>query len=184
MGFGFYQTDDEEHRRLRELTKWMADIAVVLVFALFLVLFLGQRSTIAGHSMRETLEDGDVVLINELCYNFSNPGRFDIVLFENGDKRSVKRVVGLPGETVQIIDGQIYIDGSLLPMDEDRGRIGIPGLAAQPIVLGRDEYFLLGDNYDSSEDSRFENVGNVYRSQIVGKVWFRISPGDKIGWIR
>lgn len=89
----------------------------------------------------------------------------------------VKRVIGLPGEKVQIEDGQIYINDRLLyEAEQEMPAITSPGMAEHPIELGEEEYFLLGDNRDSSEDSRFANVGNVKRDKISGKVWLRLFP--------
>ena len=91
-------------------------------------------------------------------------------------KPNVKRVIGLPGETVQIKNGQIYIDDKPLEADKGLGQVSLAGLAENPVVLEEDEYFLLGDNRDSSEDSRFVKIGNVKRRQIRGKVWLRLIP--------
>ena len=95
----------------------------------------------------------------------------------------MKRVIGLPGETVQIIGGRIYIDGAALESEEGLGEVSLAGRADSPILLGEDEYFLLGDNRDSSEDSRFANVGNVKKEQIQGKVWMRILPILKLDFL-
>ena len=109
----------------------------------------------------------------------------DIVVFERGDnKTNVKRVIGLPGEEVLIQGGYIYINGERLEAEERLEQVSLAGLAESPVRLGEDEYFLLGDNRDSSEDSRFANVGNVKRTQILGKVWLRIYPLMDIRLIR
>ena len=88
----------------------------------------------------------------------------------------MKRIIGMPGETVQILSGYIYINGKYLEADNDLNQVSLVGLAGSPIVLGEDEYFLLGDNRDGSEDSRFANIGNVKREQIQGKIWLRLAP--------
>lgn len=153
------------------------DIIVVIAFAWFIVYAYGTRIPIAGHSMTPLLKSEDVVLMDRLSYAFGKPDRFDVVVFEREDqKMNVKRVIGLPGETVQIKDGQIYIDDELLTQPEGATSISLAGIAENPVMLGEDEYFLLGDNRDSSEDSRFANVGNVSRKQIRGRVWIKISP--------
>jgi signal peptidase I len=104
----------------------------------------------------------------------------DIVLFQRADKSyNMKRIVGLPGETVIIQNGRIYINGELLETTKI-SPIALPGLAKNPVELGKDEYFLIGDNTDSSEDSRFQNIGNVHFSQIRGRVWFRLLPLRKM----
>lgn len=177
MAFGFYKTENESHGKLRFIVKWIVDLAVVLVFALFCMRFLMVQYTVTGHSMEPSLSNRDIVLVNEIRYTFIKPRRYEIVVFrsgENKDKLYMKRVIGLPGETVQIINGDIYIDGELL--ENELGQTAIPGLAKDPVILGKDEYFLLGDNRDSSEDSRFANIGNVSASDMTGRVWMKISP--------
>ena len=127
--------------------------------------------------MQPALETEDVVLVNRLVYDFQSPDRFDVVVFRREDgKWNVKRVIGLPGEAVQIKDGKIYINDILLQEEESASVITSPGLAEHPVILGEDEYFLLGDNRDSSEDSRFANVGNVRKENMIGKVWLRLFP--------
>lgn len=187
MALDFFNTVEEEHKRLREITRWISDVAIVLALALFVVHFWGNRYTIMGNSMSPVLENGNVVFINELCYNFLEPARLDVVLFESADDASrtfVKRIIGLPGETVQIVDGAVLIDGEAASLPDGLDLAAIPGLAKDPVTLEENEYFMLGDNRDSSEDSRFVNVGKVNRSQIVGKVWLRVSPLSELGLIQ
>ena len=112
------------------------------------------------------------------------PRHFDIVVFKREDgRKNVKRVIGLPGETVQIKNGLVYIDGSPLKAPEGLDLVSLAGRAESPILLSEDEYFLLGDNRDSSEDSRFSNVGNVKENQILGRVWLRFLPLLKLDFI-
>ena len=179
----FYHSED--NNKLRHVVNWIVDIVVVIAFAWFLVYAYGTQIVIAGHSMLPLLASDDVVLMDRLAYDFGNPDRFDVVVFQREDqKMNVKRVIGLPGETVQIKNDEIYIDGEKLKEPAGPGRISLAGLAEKPVKLGDDEYFLLGDNRDSSEDSRFANIGNVSRGQIQGKVWFRILPFVKMELIR
>ena len=111
---------------------------------------------------------------------FHGPKRYSIIAFHpNGVKTSkiyVKRVIGLPGETIQIHDGKVYINGSVLEDDVSEDDILTAGLAAGELTLGENEYFVLGDNRNNSEDSRFANVGVVKKDDIVGSVWFIASP--------
>lgn len=174
-----------ESNKLRQAVKWIVDIVVVIAFAWFLVYAYGTQVAIAGHSMLPVLTSGDVVFMDRLVYDFRTPGRFDVVVFEREDqKMNTKRIIGLPGETLQIKDGEVYIDGERLKQPEGLGAVSLSGLAEKPVLLAEDEYFLLGDNRDSSEDSRFSNIGNVKRTQIQGKVWFRIQPVVKMEIIR
>ena len=133
------------------------------------------------------MKDGDVVLLNKLWYNFTDPKRMDIVAFHAKDgetKTYVKRVVGLPGETVQIRGGVLYINGKECPLPESAGELSLPGLAENGVTLAENEYFVLGDYSDTSEDSRFANIGNVTSDQIEGKVWFRAEPFNRMGFIK
>ncbi len=179
----FYHSED--NNMLRHVVNWVVDIVVVIALAWFLVYEYGTQIVIAGHSMIPLLASDDVVLMDRLAYDFGRPNRFDVVVFQREDqKMNVKRVIGLPGETVQIKNNEIYIDGGKLKEPAGLGRISLAGLAEKPVRLGEDEYFLLGDNRDSSEDSRFSNIGNVSGSQIKGRVWFRILPLVKMELIR
>ena len=181
-----YRDLNQERREislLHSTVYWIADVVLVLVLAIFVVLFFCDRVTVTGQSMEPTLAASDVVLVNRVEYHFSDPQRFDVIVFEKENnsavKKYVKRVIALPGETVQIIEEVIYIDG--IPLEGEAGmeHVTLSGLASDPIVLGEDEYFVLGDNRDSSEDSRFSNIGNVKREEIQGCVWLRVSPFQK-----
>lgn len=171
----FYQV--EETNMLRQVIKWIVDIIVVISLAWFAVYGFGTQVRIVGQSMMPELKEEDVVLMNRLVYDFGDPDRFDVVVFDREDRKSnVKRVIGLPGETVQIKSGYLYIDGVRLEAEDNLDQVALAGLAENPVTLGEDEYFLLGDNRDGSEDSRFANIGNVKRKQIQGKIWLRLMP--------
>ena len=158
----------------------LVDILVLLSLAWFIVYSFFSLYRVSGHSMEPALSTGDTVLIDELSYRFMKPKRMDIVLFQRADKSyNMKRIVGLPGETVIIQNGRIYINGELLETTKI-SPIALSGLAKNPVELGKGEYFLIGDNTDSSEDSRFQNIGNVHFSQIRGRVWFRLLPLRKM----
>ena len=187
MNYSELNREKRETNLLRSTVYWAADLAAVAVLAVFVVLFFCDRVTVTGYSMEPVLAADDVVLVNRIQYHFSDPERFDIIVFakENGSgtKTYVKRIIGLPGETVQIIDETVYVDG--VPLEDERlSYVALSGLADEPVILGEDEYFVLGDNRDSSEDSRFSGIGNVKRSQIIGRVWFRVSPFENLGGIR
>lgn len=179
----FYKSEDTS--LIQRVMSWIVDITVVLSFAWFCFYAFGVQIEVAGQSMTPLLNSGDVVLMNRLAYDLGKPQRLDVVVFQREDeKMNVKRIVGLPGDVIQIRNGFLYVDGERLVADNGLDQVTLAGLAENPIELGEDEYFLLGDNRDSSEDSRFANVGNVREDQILGKVWFRISPLIDIGWIR
>ena len=169
---------------LRRAVHWIVNVVVVLACAWFLVYGFCTQVPVSGGSMQPVLDADDVVLVNRLAYDVGHPERFDIVVFDREDhKKNVKRVIGLPGETVQIRGGYLFIDGELLSAADGLEQVSLAGRADTPIKLEQDEYFLLGDNRDSSEDSRFANIGNVKREQIQGKVWFRIFPLLKLDFI-
>ena len=138
--------------------------------------------------MQPTLEDKDNLLVDKFSYKFGDPERFDIVVFPYRYEKNtyyIKRVIGLPGEHVKIDDeGTIYINN--LPLEEGYGSETIkdPGRAYEDIKLGPDEYFLLGDNRNNSQDSRDPNVGNIRRSEIIGRAFMRVFPLSKLGIIK
>ena len=140
--------------------------------------------------MENTLHNGDNLIVDKLSYRFHDPERFDIIVFPfqyQANTYYIKRIIGLPGETVQIMeDGRIYINGEKL--EESYGREVIQpetiGRAAEPIVLGEDEYFVMGDNRNNSSDSRTDIVGNIKREDIIGKAWLRIWPLSDFGVLK
>ena len=175
-------------------------IAVICVFVV--PRYVVQRTQVSGPSMEATLHNKDNILVEKLSYRFGDPKRFDIIVFyhfEDADIRDkdnedcydfyVKRIIGLPGEKVQIIQSEesddytIYINDE--PLEETYGKDPItdPGIASEPIVLDEGEYFVLGDNREVSQDSRYEVVGNIKREDIVGKAWLRIYPFSKFGFL-
>lgn len=175
---------NEDTAWLRRAVSWTVNIVVALACAWFLVYGYGSQVEISGNSMQPVLDRGDVVLTDRITYVMSRPGRFDIVVFKREDgRKNVKRVIGLPGETVQIKNGLVYIDGTPLKASEGLEMVSLAGRAENPVLLSEDEYFLLGDNRDSSEDSRFANVGNVKEDQILGRVWLRFLPLLKLSLI-
>ena len=178
----------EEINIVKELLSLIIYIGLVVLLCYFVINFVGCRSRVDGSSMNPTLEDGDNLWVDKLSYRFGNPKRFDVIIFNyDEDTTYVKRRIGLPGETVRIDqDGHIFINDQLLK--EDYGKeVILPtnlGRASQPVVLGEDEYFVLGDNRNNSQDSRWADVGNVNRKDIVGKVILRIYPFSKFGTIK
>mgnify|MGYP002516382457 FL=1 len=172
---------------LREIATWVIEIAIVVALAGVFVYFTGVRTTIIGQSMGEQLQDGDQVLINRFIYKVSKPKIGDVIVFlPNGNEKShyyVKRVIAAGGDTVQIIDGVIYVND--VPADKVHftGTISDPGVAAEKITLDPDECFVMGDNPSGSEDSRFANIGNVKSDYIIGKAWFKLLPLSDAGFI-
>jgi len=156
--------------------------------AFLIVRYVGIRTEVHGNSMNDTLINNENLIVDKISYRFNNPERFDIVVFpyrHNPSIHYIKRVIGLPGEKVFIDgEGNIYINEVLLHESYGREVIRDAGRAAQTLVLGDDEYFVLGDNRNSSSDSRDPAVGNIRRSELVGKAWVRIWPFSRLGVIR
>ena len=163
-------------------------LCVSLIIILAIRLFVVQHVRVEGTSMEPTLHNGQHLLIEKLSYKFKDVERFDIVVFqpfyEDKDTFYVKRIIGLPGETVQIKDNVIYINDQ--PLDENYGADTYTEgkMAESKIQLGDDDYFVLGDNRDVSKDSREEDVGLLTSKSIIGRVWVSIYPTDKIGLIK
>lgn len=172
---------------VKEVLSMALYIAVVLCITFLVVRYVGQRTQVDGHSMENTLFDGDNLIVDKISYRFTDPKRFDIIVFPyhyKEDTYYIKRIIGLPGETVQIQDGEIYIDGALLEEDYGKETMLTSGRAADQIQLGEDEYFVLGDNRNHSEDSRFDDVGNIERSEIIGRAFIRIWPFERFGLLK
>ena len=172
---------------VKELSAWLIYILVIIVISYLVITFVGQRTQVSGSSMETTLSDGDQLIVDKISYRFRDPNRYDIVVFPYQYEKNtyyIKRIIGLPGETVQIVDGYVYIDGQKL--DEHYGNevMENPGLAADPVVLGDDEYFVLGDNRNNSQASRAANVGVIHRDDLLGRAWIRIWPFNKFGVIK
>lgn len=172
----------------QDIIKWVVQIGLVCVFAFMLVWSFGQRISNAGDSMKPVLKNGDVVLIDRLVYNASKPRRGDIIAFKpNGNENAhfyLKRIVGLPGEAVEIKEQSIYINGKKMTRHVHAKDIKNPGIAKNPVKLKGDEYFVIGDNHESSDDSRMADIGNVKRSTIYGKVWFVAGLDDNFGFVK
>lgn len=173
---------------VREVVSMLLYIAFIIIAVWFILTFVGQRTQVSGSSMYDTLEDGDNLWIDKLSYHFKDPQRFDIVVFPYQDSNVyyIKRIIGLPGERIRIEqDGTIYINNE--PLEEDYGYETIAanmiGRAKSNIILGDDEYFVMGDNRNDSKDSRFAEVGNIHRDELEGKAVFRIWPLSKFGKI-
>ena len=185
--------------------------AIILAGVYLLPTYVMQRTIVDGDSMNDTLQTEDNLLVNKLSYRFSNPERFDVIVFyPNGnahpdtffrfmkrlftpkkdsdseaaleDDYYIKRIIGLPGETVEIRDEKIYINGEILEEDYGSTPADYAGVAGEPIILGEDEYFVMGDNRGGSRDSR--DIGPVKRENIDGKAVLRIYPFSEFGSFR
>ena len=173
---------------LVEICKWVFKIVIVCFLAFVSVWYMGQRVSTIGDSMSPLLKNGDVVLTNRIVYNATTPKRGDIIIFKpkgnNNDHYYIKRIVGMPGETIQVIENNIYINGKKLDEDYATSKISDAGIIGEPTKIASDEYFVLGDDRENSEDSRNADIGNVKRSYIYGKAWFVVSPRKQFGFVR
>ncbi len=175
--------------QIREMLSWLFWLMISGIIAFVIMFVFGLRTNIIGNSMEPSLYSGQQILIDRLILNISSPKRNDVVAFQpNGNEDShlyVKRIIGLPGETVQIRNGYIYIDDELLDEQGAFDKIADPGILEEAFTLGEDEYIVLGDNRNFSEDSRAGSIGIVKSAYIVGKVWFRLSKKlEYIGFVR
>lgn len=181
------KVEEKEYSLQREIISTVVYLLIVVALTFLFVQFVAQRTHVNGDSMNATLENGDNLIVDKLSYRFKDPERFDIIVFPYQYKEHtyyIKRIIGMPGETVQVIDGMVYIDGERL--DETYGKeiMKYAGVASDQIELGEDEYFVLGDNRNNSSDSRDPSVGNIHRDQIIGKAFIRIWPLNKFGILK
>lgn len=175
-------------RVLKEILSTSLYILGVLCITYLVIHFVGQRTQVQGSSMEPTLSSEDNLIVDKISYRFHDPERFDIIVFPfqyNENTYYIKRIIGLPGETIQIDEeGNILVDGEILEENYGKEVIQNPGRAYEPITLGEDEYFVMGDNRNNSTDSRDPSVGNIERENIIGRAWLRILPIDKWGLIK
>ena len=177
-----------EDRKVRRTLNWIFQILVALVFGILVGISLFQSVTMQENSMEPTLQVGERFFVNRALYKVSSPKRDDIIVYKTSGSDDaalhIGRVIGLPGETVQISNGNILINGGVYDENHDFPEISNAGVATSGISLESGEYFILGDNRNNSEDSRYGDIGNINKKYIVGKVWFIISPKDKFGFLK
>lgn len=153
-----------------KICRIVADIvfAVALAFTISYIFFAQVLQQ--GFSMAPYINDGNIVLVNRLYKNFFAINKQDVIVFYNNGQESIKRVYGLPGETITISNGVFYIDD--IQIESEDLKNSLSSNIEQNVKLGEDEYYVLGDNLDSSKDSRFADVGNIHKKDIIGKVWY------------
>lgn len=186
-GFDFYEKEKKSKARIaKDIAGWAFQIIITIVIAFVFVYFVGQKTTAVGQSMEPTVEAGKKVWINKFSYLLSTPKRGDVIVFKpNGNKNtysSIKRVIGVSGDTVQIKDGKVYLNGK--KSEEEFDTMLDAGIAKDEITLDVEEYFVLGDNRNNSEDSRYSDVGLVKLSDIEGKAWLFNGKGLSFGRIK
>ena len=166
------------------LRAWLRDILLSLLIATAVVVFLYQPVKVEGTSMLPQLVDEQRIFVNKFVYRLDNIERGDVVVFklaENPGRSYIKRVVGLPGETVEVRRGEVYVDGRLI--NEEHVPPHYRDHASHPsVTVPTDEYYVLGDHRNTSKDSR--SWGTVARSQITGKAVFAYWPIERLGAVR
>lgn len=171
----------------KEVISWIFEIIIIVVIAYVVVSSFGYRTSVVGSAMEPTLTAGEQVLINKFIYVMTKPKSGDVIVFlPNGNEKShyyVRRVIAVPGDTVQIKDGAVYVNGTLRNEELDVSSIDDPGMASDEIKLGTDEYFVLGDNRNNSDDSRYANVGMIKKKYIIGKAWMYVSSMHSFGFV-
>ena len=183
------EKDEKEMTKGQKIRNALVELAIYAVIIVLCISFVPkyviQRTIVDGYSMENTLQDEDNLLVEKVSYHFTDPKRFDVIVFYPHGKENkdyyIKRVIGLPGETIQIIGDTISIDGKVLEEDFGKDPMTKSGIAQEPLKLGDDEFFVLGDNRAVSEDSRYPEVGPVSKDKIAGKAILRIYPLSKFG---
>lgn len=189
MRYDFDLENQKEARKKLAVKILITFLEICVVVALgYIITHHGmQIFTVSGQDMNPTLENGDRILVNKISYHIHSVKRNDVVIVrQSGSEHnyySAERVIGLPGETVQIKEGRVYIDGEKMKEKYSFPAMENGGLALEEIALDEDEYFVLCDNRNSGEDSRNANVGNILRENIVGKAWFRMNTMEIVGFL-
>ncbi len=164
----------------KSLLLWVIELVLVILAAYLIIEYAVEKTTMLGVSMNTTLNEGEKIIVNKLAYLRGEPERYDVIVFSQSKSGhgyyNIKRVIGLPGETVEIVNGEVYINGVRLTEVIEVEPMRVAGLADNAIVLDENEFFVLGDNRNYSEDSRFANIGIIVKNDIIGKAWIRLEP--------
>ncbi len=173
---------------LKQVAVWAFQIAVVVLIAFVCVWYFGVRVKCLDNSMNPQIRNQQSVLVNRVVYNTTRPKRGDIIVFKprgnEKDRYYIRRIVGMPGEKLQIKDGSFYVNGKKLKARYISNNVADPGMASDEISIANDSYFVMSDNQYNMEDSRSSNIGNVKRSSVLGKAWFVPSISRQFGFIK
>lgn len=175
-------------RRVRGLVEWLVIIAVAVSAAFLVKAYLVQQFQVAGNSMKSTLHDRDRVLVNKLSYRLHSPNRGDVVVLKtmesSGERDLIKRVIGLPGETLDVRNCQVFIDGRLLVepyLDPEVAPCTDPNAFDFPYTVDDGEVFVMGDNRPGSKDSR--DIGPIRYEDLLGRAFVIIWPTVDWEWL-
>lgn len=189
-GLSFYKRKKKVSSNLvKEIFSWIFGILASNFLAYVIVYCVGMTTSVIGVSMEPGLYNGQTIFINRFVYRLLSPSEGDVIVFlPNGNQNShyyVKRVVAVPGDKVQIIDGILYVNSEEAELSEEYDKMADAGIALNEITLQSGEYFVLGDNRNNSEDSRSANIGVINEEDIIGKAWFHLSSEESgIGFIK
>lgn len=166
---------------------WAGECILAFVIGCILVYYFMISISCVGQAMEPSISSGDQVLVNRFSYLVSSPKKGDVIVFKpNGNENShyyMRRVIGTPGDQVQIINGFVYVNEELFETGIGNEQMDYAGVAQEALILEKDEYFVLGDNRLASDDSRNDDIGNVRKSDIYGKAWFVRSAWNDFGLI-
>lgn len=178
--------DNKENKSLGwEILLFLRDLAIMIIVVALFTTFIADRTKVIGNSMEPHIHDGDLFVLNKITYRFSEPERYDIIVFpyNHGQSNYIKRIIGLPGETVEILDGEVIINGEVLGENFGMEEIRYDGNQKYPLTIPEDEYFVMGDNRNNSTDSRYQDVGTIKKEDIIGKAGLRIYPFSGFGFV-
>ena len=190
QGLSFYEKKEIVNTEiLKEIALWILYTVIAVFIAFFAVYYFGDRISVIGTSMEPGLVSGQNVFVNRLSYRISSPKRGDVIAFYPGGNTDAhpyfKRVVAVPGDVVQILDGELMVNGVPDPDSDEYDKMEDAGIAEEPLTPGTAEYFVLGDNRNNSEDSRSAGIGAVKEATIIGRAWLSLPEGDQgLGIIR
>ena len=167
------ETTPSAKKVIKEIVIWVLLIVITITASYLTTTNIFLKTIVSGNAMEPTLKEGQVVIVNKLEYYFKSPKRNDVIVYKQSNKEhsyfEIKRVIGLPGETVKIKNGFVYINDEAIKEKVKTDIISNSGLAEEGVRLDDNEYFVLGDNRNDSEDSRFASVGNILKNEIIGK---------------
>lgn len=173
---------------VKELIEWAKALIGALILTAFIIFFI-RPTVVYGPSMEPSFYDREYLLISKALIYVQDVQNHDVIVFkthlttESGsEKNLIKRVVGVPGDKVRIEEGHVYINDELITENYTDGSETMT-FGTSEWIVGDDQYFVMGDNRDNSKDSRFEDVGLIKKSAVMGKVVFRILPLSKAGTI-
>jgi len=176
-----------KNETLANIVEWIVSITAAIILSLFIRQFVFTAAVVSGPSMEPTLQDGDRVIVNRLSIRLGAPTYGDIVAFPypaNPLDKHIKRIIGVPGDFVDVYNNQIFINDNLFVDDYSPYGVILTGDMSFPFFISEDEFFVLGDNRLNSKDSRFSSVGLIHRDDIIGSALFRFIPIENIGVLR